>query len=437
MKDEINHFKDQNNNNDIAIIGIGLRFPDSENAMEFWENLSKGRDLIADLPISGMSYDIDNLSEEERERLVPRYGYLDNIEHFDPGFFGMNIKQAEQLDPQQRLFLMCAWEAIEDAGYNIDDIKSSTSIYAGGSESGYSKLTPKSSDGMSQFQSEMSTMNKFIATRTSYTLNLKGESILVDTACSTSLTAVHLASQSLLNGNSNYALAGASCVQVNQGDGYIYEPNFILSPDGICRPFDANAKGTVFGNGVGIVLLKRASDAIKDKDPIYAVIKGMGMNNDGNSKLGFTAPSYDGVFKVITKTHNASNIDPNSISFIEAHGTGTYLGDPLEVSVYNKLYKNTKQKCAIGSVKSNIGHTDSVAGVAGLIKTALCLKHKELVPTINYNEPNPECDFDKGNLYVNTENKEWNSKNSPLRAGLTSLGIGGTNAYMILEEAPE
>ncbi|WP_419893529.1 beta-ketoacyl synthase N-terminal-like domain-containing protein [Oceanobacillus kimchii] len=437
MIDEINKSKYLDNSNEIAIIGIGLRFPHSESVLEFWDNLSKGRDLISHLPISGMSYDIDSLSEEEKERLVLRYGYLDNIEYFDPSFFNMNKKQAEQLDPQQRLFLMCAWEAIEDAGYNIDEIKSSTSIYAGASESGYSKITPKALDGMSQFQSEMSTMNKFIATRTSYTLNLKGESMLIDTACSTSLSAVYLASQSLLNGSSDYAIAGASCVQVNQGNGYIYEPNFILSPDGICRPFDANARGTVFGNGVGVVLLKRANDAIKDKDPIYAIIRGMGMNNDGNSKLGFTAPSYEGVSKVITKTHNDFNIDPNTISYIEAHGTGTYLGDPLEVAVYNKLQKNSKQKCAIGSVKSNIGHTDSVAGVAGLIKTALCLKHKRLVPTIHYNEPNPECNFDKGNLFVNTENIRWISKVGPLRASVTSLGIGGTNVYMILEEAPE
>ncbi|MFF2175651.1 amino acid adenylation domain-containing protein [Lysinibacillus sp. NPDC058147] len=425
----------------IAIIGIGLRFPESKNTYEFWSNLTKGNELVKDIPLEELPYSLESLDSDILERLVLRGGYLEEIDMFDPDFFQMSHKEASDLDPQQRFFLLCAWEAIENAGYNLEEIGAGTSVYAGISETKYSPRGSRNSDeeASNEFQSDISTLKKFVATRTSYKLNLKGESVVVDTACSTSLVAVHMACQSLLSGQSDYALAGGACVQVPEKEGYVYEPGFILSPDGKCRPFDESANGTVGGNGVGVILLKRLSDAQRDNDPIYAIIKGSAINNDGNEKIGYTAPSPQGVADVIRKAQAASNVDPSSISYIEAHGTGTYLGDPIEVSALKEAFSNVQEtaSCALGSVKGNIGHTDSAAGIAGLIKTALCLKYDKLVPSINFEKPNPDCGLKDSPFYVNTELKAWDRKNGiPRRAGVSSLGIGGTNAHVILEEPP-
>jgi len=289
-----------------------------------------------------------------------------------------------------------------------------------------------------EFQSDLLTNKKFVATRLSYKLNLQGESVVVDTACSTSLVAVHMACQSLLTGQSEYAIAGGISVQTPQKCGYVYEPGFIASPDGYCRAFDEQANGTVFGNGVGTVLLKRLSAAERDGDPIYAVIKGSAINNDGNAKVGYTAPSQQGQADVIRKAQRVAGVDPSTISYIEAHGTGTHLGDPIEVSALKDVFGDQQEQgfCALGSVKTNIGHTDAAAGVAGLIKVALCMKYGELVPSLHFNKPNPALGLEDSPFYVNTTLKPWTEEKGLRRAGVSAFGIGGTNAHVILEQAP-
>ncbi|WP_417852004.1 amino acid adenylation domain-containing protein [Tumebacillus lipolyticus] len=421
----------------VAIIGIGLRFPGAVTPYEYWHNLRRGKELIRDVALEDLPFAWEELEEDIRERYVLRDGYLDDIDLFDPDFFQMTHQEASHTDPQQRLFMLTAWEAIENAGYRVSEINSATSVYVGVSDTQYG-LQEVGEGAADDFQSELLTNGKFIATRLSYKLNLKGESVVVDSACSTSLTAVHLACQSLLTGQTDYALAGGVSVQTPQKVGYVYEPGFITSPDGHCRAFDQAAGGTVFGNGVGVVLLKRLSDAKRDGDPIYAVIKGSALNNDGNQKIGYTAPSQQGQADVIAKAQHSAGVDPRSITYIEAHGTGTHLGDPIEIAALKAAFgpQEDKRFCAIGSVKSNIGHTDAAAGLAGLIKVALCMKHGELVPSLHYTKPNPACGLEDSPFYVNTEHKRWSRDRGPLRAGVSAFGIGGTNAHVILEEAP-
>ncbi|PWK15686.1 amino acid adenylation domain-containing protein [Tumebacillus permanentifrigoris] len=426
-------------NEAIAIIGIGLRFPGSKTPYEFWRHLRDGEELIRDITLEEVQGVWDHLDPEARERLVLREGYLDDIDQFDPEFFQMSQKEASYMDPQQRLFLLCAWEAIENAGYRVSDIRSQASVYAGVSDTQYLSEVLGMGDGASdEFQSDLLTNKKFVATRLSYKLNLQGESLVVDTACSTSLVAVHMACQSLLTGQSDYAIAGGISVQTPQKSGYVYEAGFIASPDGYCRAFDESANGTVFGNGVGTVLLKRLSDAVRDGDPIYAVIKGSAINNDGNAKIGYTAPSQKGQADVIRKAQRNAGVDPASITYVEAHGTGTHLGDPIEVAALKEVFGEQQEQgyCALGSVKTNIGHTDAAAGVAGLIKVALCMKYGELVPSLHFNKPNPECGLEDSPFYVNTEHKPWTQEKGLRRAGISAFGIGGTNAHVILEEAP-
>nr|WP_283809171.1 non-ribosomal peptide synthetase [Tumebacillus amylolyticus] len=423
----------------IAIIGIGLRFPGSKTPYEFWRNLREGNELIRDLTFEDVQSQWEHLDSEERERLVLREGYLDDIDLFDPEFFQMSQQEASYMDPQQRLFMLCAWEAIENAGYKVSDIRSNAAVYAGVSDTEFQTEVLGRGEGASdEFQSDLLTNKKFVATRLSYKLNLQGESVVVDTACSTSLVAVHMACQSLLTGQSEYAIAGGISVQTPQKCGYVYEPGFIASPDGYCRAFDEQANGTVFGNGVGTVLLKRLSAAERDGDPIYAVIKGSAINNDGNAKIGYTAPSQQGQADVIRKAQRVAGVDPSTISYIEAHGTGTHLGDPIEVSALKDVFGDQQEQgfCALGSVKTNIGHTDAAAGVAGLIKVALCMKYGELVPSLHFNKPNPALGLEDSPFYVNTTLKPWTEEKGLRRAGVSAFGIGGTNAHVILEQAP-
>ncbi|MFD2169345.1 non-ribosomal peptide synthase/polyketide synthase [Tumebacillus lipolyticus] len=421
----------------VAIIGIGLRFPGAKNPYEYWQNLREGKELIRDVPLESLPDSFAELDEAERSRYVLREGWLEEIDQFDPALFQMTDREASQTDPQQRLFMLCSWEAIENAGYRLPEINATTSVFAGVSDTRYGRGAA-GAGVPDEFSSDILTNRKFTATRLSYKLDLRGESVVVDSACSSSLTAVHLACQSLLSGQSDYALAGGISVQTPQKVGYLYEPGFILSPDGHCRAFDQSAEGTVPGNGVGVVLLKRLADAKRDGDPIYAVIKGSALNNDGHAKIGYTAPSQQGQAEVIARAQRIAGVDPSTITYIEAHGTGTNLGDPIELAALKHAFGHQQEAhyCAIGSVKSNIGHTDAAAGLAGLIKVALCMKYGELVPSLHFNSPNPACGFEHSPFYVNTEHKRWLRKNGPLRAGVSAFGIGGTNAHVIMEEAP-
>lgn len=423
----------------IAIIGMAGRFPGAKNIEQFWQNLKEGVESIAvlseeELIAAGIEPALLN-----EPNYVKAGGVVEDIDLFDAAFFEVNPKEAEITDPQHRLFLESAWEALENAGYDSQRCNSRIGVYAGASLSNYCSLDFNTDQvgSATSYQTLIGNDKDFLSTRVSYKLNLKGPSITVQTACSTSLVAVSLACQSLLNYQCDMALAGGVSIHTPQKTGYLAQEGGTLSPDGHCYAFDARAKGTVIGNGVGVVVLKRLQDAIADGDFIYATILGSAINNDGSGKVGYTAPSVDGQAEAIAEAMMLANVEPETISYIETHGTGTALGDPIEIAALSQVFRSTTDKkgfCAIGSVKTNIGHLDAAAGVTGLIKTALALKHKLIPPSLNFAQPNPQIDFANSPFYVNTKLSEWQTGANPRRAGVSSLGMGGTNAHVILEE---
>lgn len=427
----------------IAVIGMAGRFPKARDVEEFWRNLADGVEGItfftdAELRAAGVDEALLN-----HPNYVKAGSVLEGIELFDAGFFGYQPREAELMDPQQRLFLECAWEALERAGYDAANYTGSVGVYGGAGMNSYLLNNLCSNrqlmETMGEFQTMIGNDKDFLATRVSYKLNLKGPSMTVQTACSTSLVAVHQACQSLLNYQCDVALAGGVSVHTPQGRGYLYQEGMILSPDGHCRAFDAKAQGTVGGTGVGIVVLKRLADALADGDQIDAVIKGSAINNDGSLKVGYTAPGLDGQAEVIAMAQAMAGVTPESIGYIETHGTATPLGDPIEIAALTQVFRaQTERKgfCAIGSLKASIGHADAAAGVAGLMKTVLMLKHRKLAPSLNFEQPSPKIDFANGPFYVNTALCEWNRGETPRRAGVSSFGIGGTNAHVVLEESP-
>ncbi len=375
------------------------------------------------------------------------------MEWFDADFFGYSAREAEVMDPQQRLFLECGWEALEIAGYNPQTYEGSIGLYAGASMNTYllnnvypnrarldsnDNLEVATLDSLGGFQMMVANDKDYLPTRTSYKLNLRGPSINVQTACSTTLVTVHLACQSLLNGECDMALSGGASVQAPQHAGHLFQEGMIVSPDGHCRAFDANAQGTIFGSGVGVVVLKRLADAVADGDHIYAVVKGSAVNNDGLMKMGYMAPSSEGQAAVASEALAMANVSAETIQFVEAHGTGTEMGDPIEVSGLTQAFHSTDKKefCALGSVKTNVGHLQITSGAVGFMKTVLALYHKQIPPSLHFEQPNPQIDFAKTPFYVNTKLRDFQSHGTPNRAGVNSLGIGGTNAHVILEEAP-
>ncbi|MUG96487.1 SDR family NAD(P)-dependent oxidoreductase [Scytonema sp. UIC 10036] len=428
---------------EIAIIGMAGRFPEANKVDSFWQNLLSGVESISfftDEELISAGVDSELL---KNPNYVKANGILENIDLFDASFFGFSPREAEITDPQHRLFLECVWEALENAGYNSEIYSGQIGLFAGVAASSYLLsnlyLNRNLMESEDSYQVLIGNDKDFLPTLVSYKLNLKGPSINIQTACSTSLVAVHLACQSLLNGESDIALAGGVTVGAQQKTGYYYQQGGIQSPDGHCRAFDAQAQGTVGGNGLGVVVLKRLEDAIVDGDYIYAVIKGSAVNNDGSLKVGYTAPSVDGQRGVILEALALAGVEPETISYVETHGTGTILGDPIEIKALTQAFRastNKKGFCAIGSVKTNVGHLDTAAGVTGLIKTVLALKHKQIPPSLHFEKPNPQIDFANSPFYVNTKLTEWESNGTPRRAGVSSFGIGGTNAHVILEEAP-
>lgn len=429
---------------EIAIIGLTGRFPGADDVEQFWTNVRDGVESIqvfSDEELLAAGIDPGLLSRADYVKAKP---IVSEADRFDAPFFGLNPREAEVMDPQQRVFLECAWQALESAGYDPAQYAGRIGLYAGASLNTYvlNHVYPDWSnvEAVGILQIMISNEKDFLATHTSYKLNLKGPSVTVQTACSTSLVAVHAACQSLLNGECDMALAGGVSLRVPQVEGYLYEPSSIASPDGHCRPFDARARGTVFGNGVGVVVLKRLADALQDGDSIQAVIKGTAVNNDGAAKIGYTAPSEDGQVEVISEALALAGVEPDSIGYVEAHGTATALGDPIEVAALTRAFRagtpNTGY-CGLGSVKSNVGHLDAAAGMAGLIKTVQALKHRQLPPSLHFTEPNPKIDFTYSPFYVNAQLREWARQNgTPRRAGVSAFGIGGTNAHVVLEEAP-
>jgi amino acid adenylation domain-containing protein len=426
----------------VAVIGMVGRFPGARNLEEFWRNLEGGVESISfftDEELIGAGIDPQVLSDPN---YVKARGVIEETDLFDARFFGYSPREAELIDPQQRVFLEYAWEALEQAGYDAERYEGTIGVYAGMSPNSYMfnlLSNPELMSSTDGFQLMISSGADYLSTRVSYKLNLKGPSVNVETACSTSLVAVEMACRSLLNKECDMALAGGVSVHAQQKAGYYYQPEGKDSPDGHCRAFDARAQGIVGGNGVGIVVLKRLSEALSDGDTIHAVIKGSAINNDGSLKVGYTAPSVSGQAEVIAMAQALGGVEARSISYVEAHGTGTALGDPIEIAALTQAFGvSTKEKgfCAIGSVKSNVGHLDAAAGVAGLIKTVLALEHGKIPASLYYEQPNPKIDFANSPFYVNGKLREWERKEGPRRAGVSAFGIGGTNAHVVVEEAP-
>ena len=429
----------------IAIVGMAGRFPGARNVAEFWQNLRDGVESIrdrsdAELLAAGVVQ--EDLANPD---YVKRASALDEVPMFDASFFGLSPRDASIMDPQHRHFLECAWEALEDAGHPPQRFNGSIGVFAGSGMNTYMIYNLLASRRLLEtaglFQLKQTGNDKdILATRVSYQCDLRGPSISVQTACSTSLVAVHLACQSLLNVESDMTLAGGVTIESPHGQGYIYREGEILSRDGHCRSFDASSSGTVFGSGLGIVVLRRLEDALEDRDHIRAVILGSAINNDGARKVGYLAPSVEGQAEVIAEALEFAGVSAETISYVETHGTATVVGDPIEVRALTQAFRKStarRRYCGIGSLKSNVGHLDAAAGVAGIIKTVLAFEHSQLPASLHFRNLNPDIDLKESPFYVNSQLKEWPSAGTPRRAGVTALGIGGTNAHVVLEEAPQ
>ncbi|MCZ7434491.1 non-ribosomal peptide synthetase/type I polyketide synthase [Streptomyces sp. WMMC1477] len=429
---------------EIAVIGMAGRFPGASNVGEFWDNLRHGVESVTffeDEELLARGVPAELLADPA---YVKAGSLLEGVELFDAAFFGYNAREAALLDPQQRLLLETAHTALEDAGCVPSAVPGAIGIYAGSSLSTY--LVSNLLAGRAGFSDVAETLEllvtndkDYLASRVSYRLDLNGPAVAVQTACSSSLVALHLATQGLLAYDCDVALVGGASVRVPQGRGYLHREGMIFSEDGHTRPFDASGSGTMFGSGVGVVVLKRLADAIADRDRVDAVIRGTAVNNDGAAKIGYTAPGVDGQARVIATALGVADVDPDTVTAIEAHGTATPLGDPIEITALARAMGRSAggaSSCAIGSVKSNVGHLAEAAGITGLIKTVLQLRHRELAPSLHFERPNPRLDLDSGPFHIVTEPTEWKTDAVPRRIGVSSFGMGGTNAHAVLEEAP-
>jgi len=426
---------------EIAIIGMSCRFPGANSLDEFWENLKNGVESIQFFTDQEVESSNSNREFWDRPNFIPVGGIVENSEYFDAAFFGYKPLEAEFMDPQIRLFYECCWESLELSGYNPESFKGLIGIYSGATNNRgweYPGLKDKRAKILGYFVRDHLIDRDFLSTRVAYKLNLRGPAITIKTACSTGLVAVDLACRALLTGQCEIAIAGSVSLQSNSLLGHFYNEGMIGSQDGHVRSFDAKSQGVIFSEGVGTVILKRLKTAIEDRDNIYAVIKGIAVNNDGSRKGAYEAPCTEGQEEVIRRAIYMAEVDSNSITYVETHGTGTVIGDPIEIEGLRRAF-NTEKKgyCAIGSVKSNLGHTDTAAGIAGFIKIVLSLKNRLIPPSLHFESPNPKIDFKNSPFYVNTSLKEWKHAEFPLRGGVSSFGVGGTNAHVILEEAPE
>lgn len=439
--EEGQHFlKDEN---DIAIVGLAGRFPQAEDVEMFWKNVLEGMDCITRFDGEALKQSCIDPERYAHSNFVAASGLIADIDQFAATFFNINPRDAILMDPQQRIMLELAWHALENAGYCASQYKGDIGVYLGAGNNHYfDYLLKYQSDFIhkNHLLAEFGNEKDYLATRVAHKLNLTGSAININTACSTSLVAIIKACQSLQLGENDMVLAGGVYLLLPERAGYLYQSESILSPDGYCRPFAANSRGTVLGSGAGIVVLKRLSDALSDGDTIQAIIKGTAINNDGQQKIGFTAPSVQGQARCIKKALQQAHVNVEEITYIEAHGTGTILGDPIEIEALIQVFNETtqlKQFCAIGSVKSNIGHADAAAGIAGLMKVIKMLQHRCLPPASYFTEANPHIPFSNSPFYINTQLNTWEQDKQILHAGVSCFGIGGTNSHMVLQSAPK
>lgn len=427
----------------VAIVGLAGRFPGARDLDEFWQTIREGVEVLETFSDADLAAAAVPASLREHPQYVRRGTALAGADNFDAAFFGFSPRDAQILDPQHRIFLECAWEAMEHAGYVPDATEAVVGVYAGCGMNTYLitqiERDPALVASVGGYQLMLGNDKDFLCTRVSYKLNLRGPSVSVQTACSTSLVAVQMACRALDRGECDMALAGGVSVPFPQRSGYLYQEGMILSPDGSCRPFDAEAHGTRPGAGCGIVVLKRLADALADGDTIHAIIRGAAINNDGASKAGYTAPSIDGQVEVVAMAQALAGVDSRSIGYVEAHGTGTALGDPIEIAALSRVFRASTADvgfCRLGSLKANLGHLDAAAGVAGLIKVVLALGHREMPPLANFTQANPQLDLVHGPFVAEPASRPWVDGPTPRRAAVSSFGIGGTNAHVVVEEAP-
>ncbi|MFL5542434.1 MAG: type I polyketide synthase, partial [Longimicrobiaceae bacterium] len=429
---------------EIAVVGMSGRFPGARSVAEFWSNLAGGVECISFFAPEQLVAEGVAPETVADPAFVPAHGAMPDAFAFDAPFFGVTPAEARAMDPQQRVFLECAWSALEDAGYEPGRVPGPVGVYAGSGASGYLARVLADAATVEAVGVKVALFGNekdYLTTRASYKLGLRGPSVAVQTACSTSLVAIHMACQALLGRECDLALAGGVGISGDQVAGYAWQDGGILAPDGHCRAFDARAAGTVGGSGAGIVVLKRYADAVRDGDTIHAVVRGSAINNDGAGKVGFTAPSVKGQAQAITEALAVAGVDASTLSYVETHGTGTPLGDPVEIAALAEAFGADPERtgsCALGAVKTNVGHLDTAAGVAGFIKAVLALEHRTLPPTLHFQSPNPETGLERSPFFVNAELRPWARENgTPRRAGVSSFGIGGTNAHVVLEEPPE
>ena len=431
---------------DIAVVGRALRVPGARTVAEFWDNLRHGVESVrrlSDAELRAAGVDPGLLADPN---YVKMGAPLEGMELFDAGFFGFNPRDAAIMDPQHRHFLEVAWEALEDAGHVPESFAGRIGVFGGSGMNAYMPYhlftNPKLMNASGLFLVRHTGNDKdFLTTRVSYLFDLRGPSVNIQTACSTSLVAIHSACQSLINQECDMALAGGVTIELPHGHGYLYQEGEILSNDGHCRAFDRDAKGTVFGSGAGIVVLRRLEEALRDGDTVYAVVKASAVNNDGGRKVGYLAPSVDGQAEAVAEALNLAGVPADTIGYVECHGTGTPVGDPIEIAGLTQAFRSLTDRrgfCAVGSAKTNIGHLDTAAGVAGFIKVVEMLRHQSLVPNLHFREPNPEVDWPATPFYVSQRTAPWvPASGEPLRASVNSLGVGGTNAHVVLEEVPQ
>jgi len=422
----------------VAIVGMAGRFPGARNVAELWRNIAAGVRSIR--TFSDQELLARGVSPEElaQPNYVKAGTVIDEVDRFDAAFFGYPPREAAIMDPQHRLFLECAWQALEDSGCDPLSCRGVSGVFAGSAASTYPR--PRATDPMTELQAGLFNSQDTLAPAVSYKLNLRGPSVSVQTFCSTSLVAVHMACQSLLNFECDLALAGGVALSFPYGVGYLYQEGGIVSPDGHCRSYDARAQGSVMGNGVGVVVLKRLEDALAEGDRIYAVIRGSAVNNDGLRKVGFTAPGLEGQTAVFVDAMAHAGVAAESIGYVEGHGTATRLGDAVELEAMTQAFRRSTAKtafCGLGSVKASIGHLDRASGVAGLIKAALTVYHGVIPPSLDFEGASGDVELGKSPFYVNTALREWPREEWPRRAGVSSFGLGGTNAHVVLEEAPQ
>lgn len=434
-----------NAGNDIAVIGMALRVPGANDLETFWDNLRHGVESIThfDRDDPALREGLDDPDLADNPNYVPAQGIIENVDMFDAALFGITPNDAINLDPQQRVLLECAWEALNHAGYGVEPPGQRTGVYVGVGRATYFYRYVMRQPGFTldtlDINARVANEKDYVATRISYALNLSGPSYTVQAACATSLLAVQLGCRSLKAGECDLAVVGGCSIRMPQKQGYMYETGGILSPDGRCRAFDARAAGTIFSNGAGIVVLKRLADARRDADSVFAVIKGAAANNDGSSKSGFMTPSVNGQAQAVSAAIRQAAINADTIDFVEAHGTGTTVGDPIEIAALTRAFRETSTAvgaCAIGSVKTNLGHLNTAAGVVSFIKAVLAVHNRMIPPSLHFESANPEIDFKTSPFFVNTECRNWPEKDTPRRAAVSAFGVGGTNVHVLIEQAP-